>query len=184
MICIIGHGPSPVGRGWGPRIDAQTVVRMHDWAHQPAEDYGSRCDHAVLPGPWLDRALGQLGRAPICAWWIYMLPGRRPRIPIPATVLGVPTRAIEVAIEMDAPAPTRGLCAAAMSAATFPEEEIVLVGFDTLRAGAATQYPDWYGMKIGEDRIGRSANHRHDFAAERAALAHLPRVRHAEDVWS
>lgn len=48
-VAVIGHGRSPEGRGWGKNIDAcNLVVRMWDWAWQPAEDYGTRYDYGMV----------------------------------------------------------------------------------------------------------------------------------------
>ena len=46
---VIGHGRSPEGRGWGPKIDAcGVVVRMWNWHWQKPEDYGTRYDYGLL----------------------------------------------------------------------------------------------------------------------------------------
>jgi hypothetical protein len=45
ITTIIGHGLSPVGKGWGSRIDETIVVRMKDASWQSAEDYGTRVDY-------------------------------------------------------------------------------------------------------------------------------------------
>jgi len=45
MLVVVGHGPSIVGRGLGPWLDTQTVVRLK-WAERPnAEDWGTRTDY-------------------------------------------------------------------------------------------------------------------------------------------
>src|ERR1044072_2888538 len=44
-IAIIGHGRSPEGTGWGPRIDAcDCVIRMWDCHWQNPADFGRRYD--------------------------------------------------------------------------------------------------------------------------------------------
>lgn len=46
MIVIIGHGESPLGKGWGPEIDRHEVVRLKNWQDwQNPADYGSRLDY-------------------------------------------------------------------------------------------------------------------------------------------
>jgi hypothetical protein len=42
---IIGHGTSPLKKGWGREIDKHTVVRMKDPRWQNEFDYGSRVDY-------------------------------------------------------------------------------------------------------------------------------------------
>lgn len=44
-IYIIGHGKSPLNKGWGPRIDEGLVVRLKNPSWQNKEDYGSRVDY-------------------------------------------------------------------------------------------------------------------------------------------
>lgn len=44
MIVIVGHGPSPVGKGWGKEIDRHPVARMKDLSWQNWKDYGARLD--------------------------------------------------------------------------------------------------------------------------------------------
>ncbi len=49
MIC--GHGPSPVGKGWGERIDANPVIRLKDpsWYLEKSRriDYGAHVDYLI-----------------------------------------------------------------------------------------------------------------------------------------
>lgn len=57
MLVVVGHGPSIVGRGLGPWLDTQTVVRLK-WAEIPnVEDWGSRTDYvfAAHSNYFLDR---------------------------------------------------------------------------------------------------------------------------------
>jgi hypothetical protein len=44
-VSIIGHGQSPLGKGWGPRIDETVVIRLKDPSWQAVEDYGKRVDY-------------------------------------------------------------------------------------------------------------------------------------------
>ena len=46
-INIVGHGRSPLGKGWGSRIDGDTVIRLKNPSWQGKDDYGSRCDYMV-----------------------------------------------------------------------------------------------------------------------------------------
>lgn len=51
MLVIVGHGPSVVGKGLGPWLDEQTVVRLK-WAEQwAAADWGTRTDFLCASGP-------------------------------------------------------------------------------------------------------------------------------------
>jgi len=43
-VSIVGHGQSPLDRGWGPRIDETIVIRLKDPSWQNKEDYGTRVD--------------------------------------------------------------------------------------------------------------------------------------------
>lgn len=44
-ISVIGHGQSPLGKGWGPRIDEYLVIRLKNPSWQKKEDYGTRVDY-------------------------------------------------------------------------------------------------------------------------------------------
>ena len=44
-VSIIGHGQSPLGKGWGARIDEAIVIRLKDPSWQNKEDYGARVDY-------------------------------------------------------------------------------------------------------------------------------------------
>ena len=51
MLVIVGHGPGLVGKGLGPWLDTQTVVRLK-WAERPnVEDWGTRTDHVCASHP-------------------------------------------------------------------------------------------------------------------------------------
>lgn len=79
ITAIIGHGRSPEGKGWGPKIDScDRVVRMWDCAWQDPETYGSKYDVGlieihpqILPDFWrYNRRMPELGW--ICSdLWIY-----------------------------------------------------------------------------------------------------------------
>lgn len=193
-VAVIGHGPSPEGRGWGHLIDGSaTVVRMHDWHRQPAADYGQRCDFAVLPGPWLLRALGQVERPPRDGWLVYRLPGRD-GAPVSEHLAGL--RAFWHEDDL-APAlaplgdfaPTRGLMGLVMMALRLTAlKRIVAVGMDSIRAGVLSGYPAWYGAQPPAAYIGQTRNPRHAADLEKIALVRLAEITgveivHAEDIW-
>jgi hypothetical protein len=51
MIVVIGHGPSIVGKGLGPWIDQQTVIRLKSAPMPNPEDWGTRTDYVSTTKP-------------------------------------------------------------------------------------------------------------------------------------
>lgn len=174
-IVVIGHGASPDGRGWGRKIDAHPVVRLHDCHWQDSKDHGSRYDFGVLPGPWLDRASKSIERVPARGWLCYMLAGRPVRMGPPAVLKNRPVSTYGTTLEsvldpLGRYAPTRGLMAIVMGVLKTGAKEVVLVGFDGLLSGHIGPYsracPSRPAQGSGGARSGR-----HAYDLERRALA-------------
>jgi hypothetical protein len=70
LTAVIGHGRSPEGRGWAPRIDAcDVVVRMWDW-HWQSADYGTKYDYGLFEVHWtiLQNFQAHNQRTPAMGW--------------------------------------------------------------------------------------------------------------------
>ena len=145
MIVVVGSAPSPVGRGWGERIDAaDMVVRLWDWHWQDAADYGSRCDAALLTTtpPYMARAAALVQRLPR-TWWAYDIHGHWSLAP-PGEWRGLPVEVINVRGYATAAMRkgfhgtarrrkfdlTRGAAAAVWAMASRRPAELVIVGMD------------------------------------------------------
>ncbi len=190
---VIGHGASLDGRALGPRIDgADYVVRMHDCHWQRCGDHGSRYDFGVLPGPWIDRALTQIRRVPAKGWLCYRLPSQRIREHPPSVIMNRPVSEFSSTLDeitelLGRYAPTRGLMAVAMIAMKTAADEIVLAGFDSVRARRVIRYSK--ALRINPPAAeGLKRNSRHAYDLERDAIDVIAdrsgcRVRFAEDVW-
>lgn len=156
-VAVIGHGPSPHGRGHGGLIDAMgAVVRMWDHEWQAPRDYGSRTDFAVytLRGRELSWFNGMTSRSPARAWWAYDPAGRwRGQVPTlargprPATVRFHPAEALKVARRLGGTGTsgdltlTRGTAAAVHAALSLIPRRLVLIGFDDTAAGSVQAVP-------------------------------------------
>lgn len=171
MIAVIGHGCSPDDKGWGEEIDAMPVVRLHDWSWQNADDFGSRCDYGVLPGPWKGRALKEATQAPDEAWLLYDLPGTVEWKDKPEEHLGKPVVSY-FAHEITAPlrerglVPSRGTCAVWMAYQATGIKDIVLVGFDSILSGLTKQYSRNWPNPVPRRDLGSPGTGRHNHALE------------------
>lgn len=187
-VFVIGHGASPQGKGFGELIDAsEGVVRLHDWHWQleRPEDYGCRCDVAVIPGPWFDRARGEVEQVPAKSWACYTLEGQKRGRNYPPELFGRPlkvvTKEIDDAFRWLRPfVPTRGGAALILASMTYPDARIVGFGFDSLVARYQTPYAD--DCPAGANPVylrmlGQEKNSRHDFSREIFGVARWFRLR-------
>jgi len=204
---VIGHGRTPVGQGWGPKIDAcDAVIRLWDWDWQDAEDYGCKYDYGYfeLSPRQLDRFHLHNKRTPTINWlggWLkqrdYPLPPNTIVVdPLPWVRLGLALGGIGTKGKLTF---TRGVVAAAWAIDCLASagDLIVLVGLDNVRAGKAISieegYPEAYlrTASIGPFKsytggVTKYANH--DYAIEGPVLATLAKrkrveLAHAQDVW-
>lgn len=190
---IIGHGTSVIGKGWGPKIDTCTTVRMHDSAWQQPADWGERRDigFLVLNERFAGEAIGKWSGA--CRKIACVLHGRNMKL-----TRDVP-KDVEIVVATDLPdmyaawcpkaerpiAMQRGTAAAATAMRLLKPKEMILVGFDNMRNGvvseraAGPEYPEV---------LGRDHWVRIDLASEARFIEEMARrhgvvMQHAEDVW-
>lgn len=64
---IIGHGMSPLHKGWGQEIDKHIVVRMKDPSWQEPKDYGWRLDYMCSSTETMQAMLDDM-RKPKAYW--------------------------------------------------------------------------------------------------------------------
>jgi hypothetical protein len=205
-IAVIGHGRSPEGKYWGRKIDdCETVVRMWDWHWQQPDDYGEQYDYGVvaLLRTSIVAFLNNNEREPKIEWLGYL------RGPVDMKLLPdmriIDQRYRDEAVRLGGKPNfnlTRG-CAAACWALNQAEagEDVVLVGFDNLRAGVCLEtskafsaeyqrhydrlHPNWrHNMYFPGSKICGS----HDMTIERPLLETLAKrwdinLRFAEDIW-
>lgn len=142
-VIVVGHGPSPAGKGWGARIDrADRVIRMFDCGWQDPADYGARYDIGVMTlrkrqAAWFAR---EAVRRPT-EWWAYDQDGHGVAIstPEPQTPVDVAAAQAEAVRQGGMGTGgfltlTRGAAAACFAASQFAPRRLVLVGFDEVRA--------------------------------------------------
>lgn len=190
IVAVIGHGPSPEGRGWGPAIDAcDFVVRMWECGWQAPADYGTRYDAGVFtiwPNELKRFRAFRAAQPQPARWWAYDLRG-----------LGM--AALTEPAEIMDPRPwnerarraggcglagrfelTRGGMAALHAIATLRPRRLHLIGFDTLRAGAQSEreHAAAFAARYGATAVrlnnplapGAPRSGSHDFAAERRLI--------------
>jgi hypothetical protein len=195
-IAIVGHGRSPIGRGWGAKIDAcDTVVRFWDCDWQGPDDYGTRFDvgvYTALPNEMAQRRRHGKMDAPV--WWAYDPRGTKPAVGTP--IAPAPWIARMSFDELRRRAGrrlelSRGTAAACAALDWYWPEEIILIGFDAVRDGtlAVDHYPDSFKNYLRDE--GRATNlHRngpctasHVWAAERKLIEDLAFERDSKIVW-
>lgn len=209
---IVGHGPSPKGRGWGKHIDAaETVVRMFDCGWQSPEDYGTRYDIGVvtLAARQLNWFATEATRRP-ALWWLYRQDGAWFSVKgeTPQEMFTV-DQDRQTALDIGAQtlggnfALTRGTAAACNAIRRLGVGTVVLVGFDEVRARRFSQQP--YSPEclahmqrrpdcptIGADMTARAPDQTqtlgHDVSVEmdvimKAAAECGVNALHADEVW-
>lgn len=70
LVAVIGHGPSPEGKGLGREIDeADEVIRMFNCEWQSLKDYGEKYTYGIFP-PWRKfRWQDEIHRFPSKGWF-------------------------------------------------------------------------------------------------------------------
>lgn len=180
-VTIIGNGPSVYGSGLGSKIDASDlVIRVHEYPAILPEDFGTKYDYGIIPGPWMERALSQITQVPDKGWLIYFLSSQKRNFPHPPAIMDRPTNIFTKEIDKFfsailsvGMAPTRGISGIYMAAALFKPERIQLVGFDSVLSSKIVQYHPLTGVKYPDKLIGKNRNDRHDFRYERAMVAKI-----------
>jgi len=205
-FAIIGHGPSPEGRGWGRKIDrCDHVVRMFNCGWQATEDYGCRYDAGVLTAD--ARTIAWLHERPVRkpeSWWIYSPGGSVFTVKGDApceliTMAEHGPRGVVGAEMVDGKfAYTRGTAAVLHAIGKRPDM-VVLVGMDDVAGGlfGRVAYPEACRSEMslkpdlfaGEPRpTGETRSECHDLSIERQMIYHTARefdvrVVTAQEVW-
>lgn len=209
-FAIIGHGRSPEGRGWGERINAANhVVRMWNWHWQEPADLGTRYDTGLLEVHKLTiRDWRRHNKHQPAAGWIASLlnPYREMTRELPKdcllldqdTFMRQMPRAERGVGETGVWQLTRGGIAACWALSRAREgDEMILVGFDVIKAGIALPVADafspdyvnsggFFGM--GAYVPGKTKEGNHDYEAERRLIEFLAaraavKVHFAEEIW-
>lgn len=203
---IIGHGRSPEGQRWGPKIDACTVVRMWDWAPwQNPDDYGERYDYGLfeLGSGITDTFLKHKKREPAKGWIGSLLHTTKTPIPSRTQIVDQkPWNAIGLRLGGRGATGrlqfTRGTIAACWAIEkSMPDDEVILVGFDVIHRGVSLGINDDFSPEYQKNpgsfpfkgwRPGMKKFGNHDYVVERKVLEHLADQRNvvlsfAQDVW-
>lgn len=192
IVAIIGHGPSPGGKGWGTDIDlCDCVIRMWDCHWQAPADYGIRYDigcFTLSPKELVD--FRRLCRRRPLKWWGYdprgMIRGGH------VEALAEPIEVIESRAWEDRGRKMggRGLAgrfelsrgsAAVMAALEWLKpERLHIVGFDTVASGviADAEYGPAAAASNADRRVtpqikidrARGKTATHDYPAERRLI--------------
>lgn len=211
LTVIVGHGRSPEGRGWGTRIDAaDCVIRMWNWEWQNPADCGTRYDyglhetHRKVIGQWREHCT----KHPARAYVVSILERYRDYerdFPDGSIFinqrqwLNVEGRRIKGVGETGVWELTRGGIAACWAITQARDgDEIVLAGFDNMRAGIALPVDEAFGQAYQVDPAawplsdytpGLTKNGNHDFPAELRLIQLMASQRgsiklsFAQDIW-
>lgn len=181
IVAVVGHGPSPAGRGWGARIDAcDCVIRMWDCHWQDAADYGTRYDvgcFTLSPKEIVD--FRRLLRRRPASWWAYDPRGMIHACHVeslPEPVVAIDPSAWEVKgrrmggiglsgrFEL-----SRGSAAALAALEWLKPEWLHLVGFDTVASGTIAQTE--YGPAAAASNALRQVTPQHKIDRARGKTA-------------
>lgn len=188
MISVIGHGARPCGKGWGPEIDKNPVIRMSNWRWEPAVDYGERCDYVVIWGHQFTNPKSSIEKMPTKGVIVETLTDGLLRgkgkfvIPVgdfPAFHRNVPTLLFpehcKQFCNMIHPfKPTRGALAVYLAGAALKHKEILMVGMDKVATGKVMPHSKVYADYVGRPNLAkgrqRGGANRHDAETENAVL--------------
>lgn len=206
--CIVGHGKSPVGKGWGPLIDAcDYVLRMWDWHWQePASDWGTKYDYGLLemtPYTYDDlfRRFNQF--QPRLGWVASKL--KATNTPLPDRTTVVDPRRWETPAKANLGAKgdtgdfrlTRGMVGACWAASELPIARLILLGFDNtykqISLSIEEGFPDSYvaaesSFPWRDYRGGLAKYGNHDYVSEKPIIEGVCRergveLRFSQDIW-
>ncbi len=154
VVVVIGHGPSIVGKGLGPWIDQQTVIRLKGAPMPNPEDWGTRTDYLSTTKPdYCDPDTpGERWRfgpktpgyrcADVDRWMTYFTPFLGPKLR----------------------KPSNGLCAVFCAVEFLNPKQIGVIGFDSM------MYPY---KNTGKWHEAKPTKWSHDQRAENLALYSL-----------
>lgn len=182
-VAIIGHGRSPEGKGWGPRIDECVVVRMWDHAWQDPTDYGSRYDYGLFEvHPAMMAAFHGNNRREPSIGWVGSVLGRpdKCRLPdrtelidqAPWNEIGRGLGGVGATGNLQF---TRGTIATCWAIERLEPEAVILVGFDNIEAGVTLDMEQAFSpvyrsnpgtFSFDRYRGGETKHWNHDFAIE------------------
>jgi len=213
IAAVIGHGKSPVGKGWGKHIDGcDLVLRMWDWDWQKPEDWGIRYDFGLIEAfKWgVDTFWEHNKRIPNVCWVCSQRPEwqrerSRLQLPDPNNVvnsdryerLGQRLGGAGVTGRLKLQRGTVGACWMIEQ----PEiDEVILVGFDnayarkvlSIKEGYPAEYvglPSTFPFKDYEKYVNKTKYGNHDYAVERPLLVRVARearvkLSFSQDVWA
>jgi hypothetical protein len=207
---VVGHGRSPEGHRWAGRIDAaDRVVRMWNWHWQHPGDYGTKYDvglleiHKVTMRDFREHNQHQ----PSEGWIASLLHRYREMVnELPPGTKIVDQKRYTSAMprehrgvgETGVWELTRGGIAASWAIADAKGyDEVVLVGFDVIKAGIAAPVEEAFSPEymssggffgMGAYKPGKTKEGNHDYPAERRLLEFLAgragvALHFAEDIW-
>ena len=146
MIVIVGHGPSIVGKGLGPWLDEQFVVRLKRAERPSVKDWGTRTDVIC--------ATSHIYRQPgIPFWWV----PRRPERGDALCRVWDAARWLAYFRGFSAhKGPSTGL-SAVLSAVEYGHTEIGLAGFDNLLYPHEEGWAKWWQPRYSHNWDADSA---------------------------
>ena len=154
MLIVIGHGPGIVGKGLGPWIDQQTVIRLKGAPMPNSADWGTRTDYLSTTKPHYCNPLTPGER------WCFGNPEKGYRRPDVDKWLAY----FSGFVGPKRRKPSNGLCAVFCAVEFLKPDAIGLVGFD------AALHPERNSGKWWDDKPPKWS---HDQQAEYAALHNL-----------
>jgi len=183
-IAIVGHGPSLIGAGMGPRIDNHDlVIRMAecDWQRKLGKDYGRKYDYGIDSINQITCLHHQNPNwKPKYLYWLYS-PKSNSNI-IKSTVYGEKAIIVGFHIEQyrrESRCFTRGTAAAIISIILYEAAYLTLFGFDMVLLGSAMEPEKRHPIELRKFRENklqakdRSTAGKHDWINERQTILNV-----------
>lgn len=207
ITVVVGHGHSPVGKGWGKRIDSgDAVIRLWNWHWQDPLDWGVKYDWGFfeIHHTSLSQYHKKNKKHPTEGYIGAILQDFPEKKLPPNTVEWDPKPVAGVGYSMGGVGTkgrlrlTRGVQAACWALEyKLPGEELILVGFDNTYLGRSLSIEKGFPAAYVNDPAcsnfrdyagGLTKYGNHDYAIEKPLLLRLGRERgvkvsFAQDIW-
>lgn len=158
-VCVVGHGPSMVGKGLGEVIDKHNVViRMVEWGWQNPIDYGDKYNIGIYCQGPSKEMIGKEPKLPSQAYWKYLVNGNTGKDHLDIT------NSVNLRSNLKRKI-SRGTAAFICAYDLLESKQITLAGFDAVRQGQYNEdhHPEQFKNYMGNRGVRTNT---HDWRGE------------------